>query len=86
MSTVLKARIIKIGNSRGVRIPKTWLEQLNFREEVELVIESEQIVVRPAQPPRHGWEQHFRAMAAQGDDRLLDSLISTEWERDEWEW
>ena len=86
MSTVLKERIIQIGNSRGIRIPKMWLEQLNFREEVELTIEAEQIVIRPAQPPRQGWEQHFRAMAAQGDDRLLDPLAATEWERDEWEW
>ena len=86
MNTVLKARIIKIGNSRGVRIPKTWLQQLNFQEEVELTIEPEQIVIRPAQPPRQGWEQHFRAMAVQGDDRLLDSPTATEWERDEWEW
>lgn len=86
MSTVLKARIIQIGNSRGIRIPKVWLEQLNLREEVELSIEAEQIVIRPAQQPRQGWEQHFREMAAQGDDQLLDLVTATKWECDEWEW
>ena len=86
MSTVLKARIIKIGNSRGVRIPKTWLEQLNFQEEVELAVEPDQIVIRPAHHPRAGWDQQFRAMAERGDDQLLDDPIPTEWDEGEWEW
>ena len=86
MSTVLKARIIQIGNSRGVRIPKTWLDQLNFQEEVELAVESDQIVIRPAHHPRAGWEQQFREMAARGDDKLLDEPTPADWEEDEWEW
>ena len=86
MSTTLKARIIKIGNSRGVRIPKTWLDQLNFQEEVELAVESDQIVIRPAHHPRAGWEEQFQAMAERGEDQLLDEPTATEWERDEWEW
>ncbi len=86
MSTVLKARIIKIGNSHGVRIPKVWLEQLDLGEEVEMAVESDQIVIRPAHSPRDGWEQQFSLMAAQGDDQLLDQPTPTRWEQDEWEW
>jgi len=86
MSTVLKARIIKIGNSHGVRIPKVWLEQLDLGTEVEMAVQSDQIVIRPAHRPRHNWDQLFHAMAARGDDRLLDETAATQWDKDEWEW
>jgi antitoxin MazE len=86
MSTVLKARIIKIGNSHGVRIPKVWLEQLDLGTEVEMAMESNQIVIRPTYRPRDNWEQQFRDMAAHGDDRLLDETYPTQWETAEWEW
>jgi antitoxin MazE len=86
MAATLKARIIKIGNSRGVRIPKIWLEQLHFQEEVELSVEPDRIVIRPAHHPRTGWDQQFSAMAAHGDDQLLDAPAPTEWEQNDWQW
>lgn len=86
MSAVLKARIIKIGNSHGVRIPKLWLEQLALGEEVEMAVQSDQIIIRPAHRPRHNWEREFQVMAANGDDRLLDEAIATRWDKEEWEW
>ena len=86
MSTVLKARIVKIGNSHGVRIPKIWLDQLDLGAEVEMTMEAEQIIIRTAQHPRQDWEQHFRAMAAAGDDQLLDAPAATHWEAAEWQW
>jgi len=86
METVVKTRIIKIGNSQGVRIPKAWLEQLNFGEEVEMVVQPDQLVIRSARQARQGWERQFEAMAAYGDDALLDANVPTQWEQDEWEW
>lgn len=86
MSAVLKARIVKIGNSHGVRIPKVWLEQLALGEEVEMTVQSDQIIIRPAHRPRHNWEEQFQVMAANGDDRLLDEALATRWDKEEWEW
>jgi antitoxin MazE len=88
MNTVLKSRIIKIGNSHGVRIPKVWLEQLDMGEEVEMAVKSNYIVIRPAYHPRDNWEQHFSKMAVadRGDDPLLDQPAPTRWDEDEWEW
>ena len=86
MSTVLRARIVKIGNSHGVRIPKVWLEQLALSEEVEMAVQSDQIVIRPAHRPRHNWEERFQVMATHGDDRLLDDAVATRWDKAEWEW
>ena len=84
----VKTRIIKIGNSKGIRIPKPILEQLDFTEEVELEVLSNRLVVRSVHQPRHQWEESFKAMADAGADQLLDDepLVLTEWEESEWEW
>ena len=86
MDTILKTRIVKIGNSRGIRIPKISLEQAGLETEVEMTVQPNQIVIRPAHPRRHNWEQRFNAMAVQGDDRLLDEVTSTDWDKKDWEW
>ncbi len=87
MSTVLKTRIVRIGNSQGVRIPKLFLEHMRVGEEVELELQPDQIVIRRVRRPREGWEHAFQAMAEQRDDQLLDGdLPSTSWDADEWEW
>jgi antitoxin MazE len=88
VSTAVKTRIIKIGNSQGIRIPKLLLDQLGFSDEVELAVEQDQLIVRPVQRPRHGWEEQFRLMAERGDDQLLDesALNLTQWDVDGWEW
>lgn len=86
METIVKARIVKIGNSHGVRIPKAWLDQLNFGEEVELVVQSDQLVIRSPHQPRQDWAAQFAAMAVHKDDRLLEAETPTRWEQEEWEW
>ena len=86
--TTIKTRIIKIGNSQGLRIPKLILEQLSLGEEVELEVQHNQLVIRPTQSPRHNWEEQFQAMATYGDDQLLDEVHPslTTWDEEEWEW
>lgn len=92
MSTVVKTRIIKIGNSQGIRIPKILLDQTSLGKEVELELQQGQIIVRSAYRARHNWEDQFKAMAERGDDRLLDGdvPIPTVWptvsDEEEWEW
>ncbi len=88
MVTAIKSRIVKIGNSQGVRIPKFLLEQSNLGEEIELVLQEGQIIVRPIHKARHGWDEAFKVMGERGDDELLDSdaLVSTAWDEEEWEW
>jgi antitoxin MazE len=88
MNTVVKTRIVKMGNSRGIRIPKLLLDQLGLNEEVELAVQQNQLVIRPVQRPRHGWDEQLKLMAERGDDRLLDAeaVSLTQWDADEWEW
>jgi antitoxin MazE len=82
----MKTRIVRIGNSQGIRIPKLLLERSNLPEEVELVAEDEQIIIRSARQPRAGWADAFRLMAERGDDKLLDAHVATRWDEDEWQW
>ena len=84
----MRTRIIKIGNSQGVRIPKLFLEQSRLLEEVEMEAQEDQIILRAVTRPRQGWEEAFRAMAQQGDDQLLDGDLSgqSQWDQQEWQW
>ena len=84
----MKTRIVRIGNSQGIRIPKPVLEQVGLPEEVELEVEDNTIVLRPARRPREDWADEFRAMAAAGDDELLDAeaVGTSTWDETEWEW
>jgi antitoxin MazE len=83
----MKTRIVKIGNSQGIRIPKLLLERSNLADEVELEVEENQITIRSTMQPRRDWESAFRTMSEQGDDGLLDKKITqTKWEEDDWQW
>jgi antitoxin MazE len=85
---VITSRVVRIGNSRGIRIPKLLLDQLKFGEEVELSVEQDHLIVRPVGRTRDGWDAQFKLMAERGDDRLLDegALNLSRWDAEEWEW
>lgn len=84
----MRANIIRIGNSQGIRIPKVLLEQSRLETEVELEVEDDRIVIRPVSRARSGWEEKFQLMAETGDDRMVDEDpgAQTNWDLDEWEW
>lgn len=84
----MKTNVIRIGNSKGIRIPKPLLEQCAFRDAVEVEVRDGTLLIRPARRARQGWVESFRRMAARGDDALLDprSAASTEWEDASWRW
>ena len=81
-------RIVKIGNSLGVRIPKPLLEQSQLAEEVEIQASIGEIVIRSAHKTREGWAESFKTMTQNKDDVLLDGEenISNEWDETEWQW
>jgi antitoxin MazE len=81
-----KTRIVRIGNSRGIRIPKTLLEEADLPEEVELHAEPGRLIVSAVSRPRSGWAQAAKNMSERGDDQLLDQPVSTKFDDDEWEW
>ncbi len=84
--TVLKTRLVRIGNSQGIRIPKDLVHELRLGKEVEVAVEERRLVIRSAHRPRAGWAGQFRRMARNGDDTLLDAPTPTKFDGDEWEW
>ncbi len=88
MANAVRTRLIRIGNSQGIRIPKALVEQAGLRDTVEIRLEESRLVISAVQHPRSGWEEAFQVMAAQHDDALLDAkdLAPTSWGLTEWQW
>ena len=84
----MRARVVKIGNSQGIRIPKPILEQTGIMDDVELEVEKNQIIIRPVANPRRNWDDAFKAMADEGDDAIIvgDKIISHSWDEEDWQW
>jgi len=83
---ITKTRIVRIGNSKGIRVPKVLLEHAHLRDEVELQAEHGRLIVRVARGPRTGWAEAAKAMHARGDDQLLDATMSSHFDEKEWRW
>lgn len=84
----MRTRIVRIGNSRGVRIPKPLIEQAGLDEEVEIAVRNDSLVIRAVREARADWAEAFSEMAERGDDALVhgEQLASSAWDEDEWEW
>lgn len=76
--------IINIGNSKGIRIPKTILEEYGFENNAELIFEENQIILKPIAKPRVGWEDKFREMVENKDDQLLFDDVFEDENFEEW--
>ncbi len=82
------ARIVQIGNSQGVRIPKPLLEESGLSGDVELEVRGGEILIRAARRARGGWNAAFAAMAARGDDAPVEGEWSapSAWDEKDWRW
>ncbi|NJK52384.1 MAG: AbrB/MazE/SpoVT family DNA-binding domain-containing protein [Leptolyngbyaceae cyanobacterium SU_3_3] len=86
MGAAIRTRIVKIGNSQGIRIPKLLLEQSGINTEVEIEVQGDHLTIRTAPRLRSGWDEAFAEMAKQHDDVLLDEVSTTDWDQVEWHW
>ena len=83
----MRARIIKIGNSQGLRIPKPILEQTGIMDDVEIEVEKNKIIIRSVKNVRGGWDAAFKEMRRNGDDTpLINESISHSWDDEKWQW
>lgn len=81
----MKAQIIQIGNSQGIRIPKAILEESKISGEVELEVCADGILVRNIKKPRGDWDAAFKALADADDDQPL-TANPTDFEKKDWQW
>ena len=76
--------VIPIGNSKGIRLPKTLLEKYNITDKVELILEKGYIILKPKSEPRKDWEKAFKIMHENGEDKLLINDVFEEENLEEW--
>jgi antitoxin MazE len=81
----MKARLVRIGNSRGVRLPKAVIDQAELDDVVELEVENQRVIISASRPRRDGWTEAARDLAA-ASRGLLDPLTPTRFDESEWRW
>ena len=83
----MRTKLVRIGNSRGIRIPKPVIEQCRLGETVELRVENDCLVISPGRRPRQGWKDAFPAASnAAHDELLLEITEPNEFDDEEWQW
>lgn len=84
----MKAQIVSIGNSQGIRIPKTLLEQSQLSGEVDLELHDLGILIKKTRKPRENWEESFKSMAENDEDDVSqDGLgIQSAFDKEHWRW
>ena len=84
----MKTNIVRIGNSKGIRLPKSVLKQCHLKDSVEIEIEGNALIIRPVHAPRSGWSEAFSGMEQHKYGKLLDedTELVTEWDKSEWRW
>jgi len=82
----MKTELVRIGNSRGIRIPKPLIEQCGFGDQVDLRVENDSLIISPPRLPREGWEAKFRAAGSPTEDEQLLEAGVNEFDRKEWRW
>ena len=83
----MRVDLIRIGNSRGIRLPKPVIEQCGFGNTVELHIEDNRVVLTPVRSLRERWTEAFQEMARRGDDDLvLKEATANKFDATEWTW
>ncbi len=82
----MKARLVRIGNSRGVRLPKPLIEEAGLTDEVEVRVREGALIIMRAERPRSGWAEAAKRMRQRGKDRLFEEPTSTRFDDEDWKW
>jgi antitoxin MazE len=82
----VNAKIVRIGNSRGVRIPRPLLDEAGLDGDVRLSVTEAGILIEPLSGLREGWVEAATLLRGQGDAGLLDVPLPTDWDEAEWVW
>jgi len=80
----MEASVIKIGNSKGLRLSKTILEKYKIKDKVELILEKGRIILKPIKQPRKNWESAFKEMRMNNADNLLMKDVFEDENFEEW--
>ena len=79
----MKTRLIRIGNSRGVRLAKALLEEAGLTDKVEIRAQPGSVVITAISVVRTGWAEAAAKFAPGG---LVDAPTATRFDREAWQW
>lgn len=82
----MRAKLISIGNSRGVRLPKPLIREVGLTDEVEIRVREKRIEISPVTGTRSGWAEAARLLHNRNEDASLDQSASTHFDETEWTW
>ncbi|HEV8643362.1 MAG TPA: AbrB/MazE/SpoVT family DNA-binding domain-containing protein [Methylomirabilota bacterium] len=82
----MKARLVRIGNSRGIRLPKPLIEEAGLTEEVEVRVREGALIIMRAARPRSGWAEAAKRMRQRAEDRLVAGPTPTRFDDKDWKW
>ena len=77
--------VVRIGNSKGIRIPAVILKECNIKDKVEMEVKDGKIIIKPVDNARKGWDESFKAMRANNDDNMIIEENTLE-NIGDWEW
>ena len=80
----MELSVINVGNSKGIRLPKTILKKYSISDKVELIFEKDYIILKPKTEPRKDWDKAFQKMHENGDDQLLMDDVFEDENFEEW--
>ena len=66
----MRTTLVKIGNSRGLRLPKAIIEQAGLGKELNLQVVDGAVIIRSADTARSGWEEAAEKCHAAGEDAM----------------
>jgi len=79
------ADIVKIGNSKGIRIPAIILKECDIDKEVDIQVNEGKIIITPVKTSRVGWNKRFKEMHENNDD-ILCINENVDLELEDWKW
>lgn len=83
----MQLNLVRIGNSKGIRLPQSLIQQCGFTDIVEAKLVNRSLVLKPVKHPRKNWEKIFKSEKDIEDDEIKDFLdVPSRWDEEEWEW
>ena len=82
----MKTRLVRIGNSRGLRLPKPLIEEAGLKDDVEITLRNGALVITSAEHPRAGWEAAVQLLLERRENYMIDAPEPTQFDDEEWEW
>ena len=83
----MKIKLINIGNSKGLRLPKTIIQQYKIGEDLQIELQEDGILLKPLTKPRAGWSEQFEKAVKPIEKQEKNWMEArNRFDKEEWTW